>query len=137
MMLIDIGLALADSERLIDPRLGRDGALCRIGYGLPHELNGIDRKIVWFHDHRGAVVLTQAGDKSGLARLALIRRKQIQFGNEYAIRKCDLPHGYGMVRSEEHTSELQSLMRISYAVFCLKKKITEYRNTKQHSKHKQ
>src|SRR3546814_1583364 len=28
----------------------------------------------------------------------------------------------GWVRSEEHTSELQSLMRISYAVFCLKKK---------------
>src|SRR3546814_6544087 len=28
----------------------------------------------------------------------------------------------GMERSEEHTSELQSLMRISYAVFCLKKK---------------
>src|SRR3546814_6604741 len=31
-------------------------------------------------------------------------------------------HGDGSVRSEEHTSELQSLMRISYAVFCLKKK---------------
>src|SRR3546814_7625818 len=29
---------------------------------------------------------------------------------------------YAAVRSEEHTSELQSLMRISYAVFCLKKK---------------
>src|SRR3546814_2043865 len=29
---------------------------------------------------------------------------------------------YGARRSEEHTSELQSLMRISYAVFCLKKK---------------
>src|SRR3546814_6858587 len=29
------------------------------------------------------------------------------------------------VRSEEHTSELQSLMRISYAVFCLKKKTTQ------------
>src|SRR3546814_9835039 len=29
-------------------------------------------------------------------------------------------------RSEEHTSELQSLMRISYAVFCLKKKNTDY-----------
>src|SRR3546814_1165914 len=29
------------------------------------------------------------------------------------------------VRSEEHTSELQSLMRISYAVFCLKKKIIQ------------
>src|SRR3546814_3176214 len=31
-------------------------------------------------------------------------------------------HLYGAARSEEHTSELQSLMRISYAVFCLKKK---------------
>src|SRR3546814_13097000 len=30
--------------------------------------------------------------------------------------------GDGFARSEEHTSELQSLMRISYAVFCLKKK---------------
>src|SRR3546814_4846880 len=30
--------------------------------------------------------------------------------------------GPGKVRSEEHTSELQSIMRISYAVFCLKKK---------------
>src|SRR3546814_3680053 len=30
--------------------------------------------------------------------------------------------GHVHVRSEEHTSELQSLMRISYAVFCLKKK---------------
>src|SRR3546814_3572580 len=29
---------------------------------------------------------------------------------------------HGVTRSEEHTSELQSLMRISYAVFCLKKK---------------
>src|SRR3546814_3614046 len=31
-------------------------------------------------------------------------------------------------RSEEHTSELQSLMRISYAVFCLKKKIKQAMN---------
>src|SRR3546814_2353246 len=41
----------------------------------------------------------------------------------------NLPHAR---RSEEHTSELQSLMRISYAVFCLKKKIT---NTTLHSYH--
>src|SRR3546814_2503794 len=32
-------------------------------------------------------------------------------------------------RSEEHTSELQSLMRISYAVFCLKKKTNKYTTT--------
>src|SRR3546814_1900221 len=37
-----------------------------------------------------------------------------------AIVMCDTMPG----RSEEHTSELQSLMRISYAVFCLKKKQT-------------
>src|SRR3546814_3332531 len=36
-------------------------------------------------------------------------------------------------RSEEHTSELQSLMRISYAVFCLKKKTQK--NKRQHAKH--
>src|SRR3546814_6225367 len=35
------------------------------------------------------------------------------------------------IRSEEHTSELQSLMRISYAVFCLKKKTIQ---TKKHNK---
>src|SRR3546814_10098185 len=34
---------------------------------------------------------------------------------------CDAAHAWSY-RSEEHTSELQSLMRISYAVFCLKKK---------------
>src|SRR3546814_7944782 len=44
--------------------------------------------------------------------LVVFSSKQIP-GNEIAI---------GKIRSEEHTSELQSLMRISYAVFCLKKK---------------
>src|SRR3546814_3087473 len=41
----------------------------------------------------------------------------------------------GARRSEEHTSELQSLMRISYAVFCLKKKIIKTQNTKTMQKH--
>src|SRR3546814_6380606 len=36
-------------------------------------------------------------------------------------------HFHPKLRSEEHTSELQSLMRISYAVFCLKKKKREQR----------
>src|SRR3546814_564496 len=36
------------------------------------------------------------------------------------------------MRSEEHTSELQSLMRISYAVFCLKKKKNNYKNKNTH-----
>src|SRR3546814_8406345 len=36
----------------------------------------------------------------------------------------------GVARSEEHTSELQSLMRLSYAVFCLKKKNNKTHNNK-------
>src|SRR3546814_1857559 len=43
----------------------------------------------------------------------------------YHVLAPDYP-GSGASRSEEHTSELQSLMRISYAVFCLKKKIINY-----------
>src|SRR3546814_7320744 len=42
-------------------------------------------------------------------------------------------HGQHFSRSEEHTSELQSLMRISYAVFCLKKKKKTIKN--QHQTH--
>src|SRR3546814_10747087 len=45
---------------------------------------------------------------------------------QQARQHCDW---LGVCRSEEHTSELQSLMRISYAVFCLKKKKT---HTKTH-----
>src|SRR3546814_7104564 len=37
------------------------------------------------------------------------------------------------LRSEEHTSELQSLMRISYAVFCLKKKKNQQNTTQQYN----
>src|SRR3546814_10779552 len=40
------------------------------------------------------------------------------------------PEDIGHLRSEEHTSELQSLMRISYAVFCLKKNIETELNTR-------
>src|SRR3546814_11296445 len=45
---------------------------------------------------------------------------------ELAVRFTDERQYF--VRSEEHTSELQSLMRISYAVFCLKKKKKENSN---------
>src|SRR3546814_1121309 len=49
-------------------------------------------------------------------RYAFLRWGQKAFENFRVV-----PPGTG-IRSEEHTSELQSLMRISYAVFCLKKK---------------
>src|SRR3546814_6252145 len=49
-----------------------------------------------------------------------------------AVGSTQLPWFYGATRSEEHTSELQSLMRISYAVFCLQKnnKYQKCRHTK-------
>src|SRR3546814_3180745 len=59
-------------------------------------------------DDGGAALLARQG-KACLADVADAPRK-------YA--------GTGHARSEEHTSELQSLMRISYAVFCLNKKTT-------------
>src|SRR3546814_1649559 len=44
----------------------------------------------------------------------------------YVVKSAgEIPRPSGKVRSEEHTSELQSLMRISYAVFCLKKNIQQ------------
>src|SRR3546814_5080201 len=46
---------------------------------------------------------------------------QRSIGNDNWVDDGNLPNAQ-FARSEEHTSELQSLMRISYAVFCLKKK---------------
>src|SRR3546814_6338385 len=46
-----------------------------------------------------------------------------------ALRAGGSAIGWAFQRSEEHTSELQSLMRISYAVFCLKKKKKDYKNS--------
>src|SRR3546814_3458558 len=55
-----------------------------------------------------------------LAKLLML----YEAGNDGINRTPRLIAGQaGACRSEEHTSELQSLMRISYAVFCLKKKI--------------
>src|SRR3546814_4228165 len=57
---------------------------------------------------------------AGLAAVGLAERRQVDQRPVGApLARC--VHGDGG-RSEEHTSELQSLMRISYAAFCLKKK---------------
>src|SRR3546814_10636826 len=53
-----------------------------------------------------------------IARRIADRTEQHAIRTFGEIERC----GRQRVRSEEHTSELQSLMRISYAVFCLKKK---------------
>src|SRR3546814_8660037 len=50
----------------------------------------------------------------------------------HEVRHADIRNRRTDARSEEHTSELQSLMRISYAVFCLKKKPTKHNIEIQH-----
>src|SRR3546814_1561967 len=52
-----------------------------------------------------------------------VRALKAEREGEIEVAGPDLAHSLTELRSEEHTSELQSLMRISYAVFCLKKKI--------------
>src|SRR3546814_3134568 len=72
----------------------------------------------------GAAALSR-GDRHRFAAAAI---GQAIGGDRRAFGR---PGAHGHIdRSEEHTSELQSLMRISYAVFCLKKKITIKDNKK-------
>src|SRR3546814_4022950 len=59
------------------------------------------------------------GDKDGWLRRKLIEERLSAW---FEISNSSVSNLLRELRSEEHTSELQSLMRISYAVFCLKKK---------------
>src|SRR3546814_8087889 len=81
------------------------------------------------------VIVREAELRETLVRLALEEHVIAEGAGALALaagrrvagrRKCAVVSGgnldAGVLRSEEHTSELQSLMRTSYAVFCLKKK---------------
>src|SRR3546814_3589344 len=70
-------------------------------------------------------------ERRALQRLAVEDRKGVGAGKQIEL----LPPVNPAIRSEEHTSELQSLMRISYAVFCLKKKNTNIRNIYNSTEH--
>src|SRR3546814_2671890 len=70
----------------------------------------------------GTVVHITAGVAALVSALMLGRRDGFPHTPMMPHNMTMTVTGAGMLRSEEHTSELQSLMRISYAVFCLKKK---------------
>src|SRR3546814_5702695 len=57
--------------------------------------------------------------------------RESEFSLRAAKESLPLRDAFAVLRSEEHTSELQSLMRSSYAVFCLKKKKKQQKNTLQ------
>src|SRR3546814_7000989 len=91
---------------------------------LPAAINGV-----------GARRLALAQGRT-LVQLAVIHRRATQLDPQGTGAGGHHGPGIGTVpsralgRSEEHTSELQSLMRISYAVFCLKKKKKKTRRTR-------
>src|SRR3546814_10908217 len=92
---------------------------------------GFDRYSVEGNLRGGARYLRQQLDTFGQYHLALAaynaRPGRVRGG--LVPRISETPDYVSNVlwnRSEEHTSELQSLMRISYAVFCLKNKINAY-----------
>src|SRR3546814_10287681 len=71
----------------------------------------------------------QRQDQLARADASFVSRAPLAMSPSYPATKRILAVAL-LARSEEHTSELQSLMRISYAVFCLKKKKQRY--TKPH-----
>src|SRR3546814_7839814 len=83
--------------------------------------NGDEDEVVYakhdFHHHKRG----QGSPDGGIGKY----REYIGHGIFFAETNAKL-------RSEEHTSELQSLMRISYAVFCLKKKKQDTTKTQKH-----
>src|SRR3546814_903021 len=88
---------------------------------VPVELDAELAGVVVHADKRRIVrvianLLDNAAKYAGGASAVILR--QVEDGIQIAVED----HGPGVTRSEEHTSELQSLMRNSYAVFCLKKK---------------
>src|SRR3546814_6389436 len=64
------------------------------------------------------------GDSDTVSLMTIHAAKGLEFPHVYVVGLEEnlFPSQLSLNRSEEHTSELQSLMRISYAVFCLKKK---------------
>src|SRR3546814_2559410 len=125
----------ADITALLDAsRDGDRGALDRVLATLYQELHSMARRQL-------AGQHGQTLDATALvheAYLKLIGRREAKFDDrahffayaasamrsvvvDYARQRLAQKRG-GDLRSEEHTSELQSLMRISYAVFCLNKK---------------
>src|SRR3546814_7737288 len=92
------------------PRRSSDLSACCPGSGLCWRGRRARETLPCFSEHPPDVMASVAPACSRLQDFRKARKR-----NVHRFR-------WEILRSEEHTSELQSLMRISYAVFCLKKK---------------
>src|SRR3546814_5765267 len=95
--------------------------------GWNHSLSAASSRLLRRRDRLLCAVVDVVGRRDRQAaglqqRLALFDVGAFQAHDHRHLDVDFLDRGDDALRSEEHTSELQSLMRISYAVFCLKKK---------------
>src|SRR3546814_5836385 len=98
-----------------DDAFGDDGTMSKVAV-VTGSTKGLGRGLateLLARGHRVAIVSPNGEDSASAAR---------ELGEGAAGFGCDVTDLAQVQRPEEHTSELQSLMRISYAVFCLKKK---------------
>src|SRR3546814_5940311 len=127
---------MVEADRLADGVCARRSKVGRNGNLLEH---GEQLFTAWQRVHGGK----QLSHMTAMLRIELLDDLGVlthqcnqRFPTEYSDRKGTPRFTFRrtnpgvLLRSEEHTSELQSLMRISYAVFCLKKKISTKSNTK-------
>src|SRR3546814_1607146 len=101
--------------------------------GLPVD-RGRERQDDLLHAAARRVAPFARGARHQASHVELVGASPVDRGEGAAEHVVAAPEGATAlqrpeVRSEEHTSELQSLMRISYAVFCLKKKKQKQQNT--------
>src|SRR3546814_4802192 len=84
---------------------------------------------LWQQRRGQALCAAKDQGSSAVAPIGQDKSRAVTRHQRLAVERFDFAvgqHRLGLDRSEEHTSELQSLMRISYAVFCLKKKKKQY-----------
>src|SRR3546814_9796630 len=88
--------------------------------GSTYSLEGLSKysySLVGYYEKYGIQARVAYTYRDDFLQVAVGRNSEQEYFNGYGQLDASLSY-----RSEEHTSELQSLMRISYAVFCLKKK---------------
>src|SRR3546814_6513853 len=113
-MMVAPKILVADDDRAIRTVLSQ--ALARLGHDV-RTTGDAATLWRWVEDGEGDLVITDVvmPDGNGLDLIPRIKRIRPEL-------RIIVMSAQNTLRSEEHTSELQSLMRISYAVFCLKKK---------------
>src|SRR3546814_4627684 len=115
------GEAVSVGEHFVKRTLRHDlpAVDARAGAHVHDVIGGADRILVMLHDDDGVAEVAEAlqGDEQAII-VALVQADAGLVEDVEDARQA----AADLARSEEHTSELQSLMRISYAVLCLKKK---------------